>query len=78
MITLTPIPNKHPHGYLPKIAYHLAAGNEEKVNYFTQRQIEVYGPLTPENLSFISNEVNSIKRTWAQEEAEFNSHLNYI
>lgn len=44
---------KHPNGYLPKIAYHMAQGNHAKVQYFADRQIETYGPLTSENMALI-------------------------
>jgi hypothetical protein len=67
---------KYPNGYLPKIAYHMAADNPEKVSYFFNRQAEAYGPITPENMEFITKEVNKIKRIWAAEEREFNSHLS--
>ncbi len=44
---------KHPNGYLPKIAYHMAQGNAEKVQYFADRQVQQYGPITSENLDVI-------------------------
>ena len=37
---------KHPHGYLPKIVYHITKGNFDKVQYFYDRQVETHGPLT--------------------------------
>lgn len=37
---------KHPNGYLPKIVYHLTKGAWDKVQYFYDRQVEDYGPLT--------------------------------
>jgi hypothetical protein len=67
---------KHPNGYLPKIAYHIASDNYEAVAHFFERQVEAYGPITAENMEFIGKEVNKIKRIWAAEEREFNSHLN--
>jgi hypothetical protein len=75
MITLTPLPTKYSHGYLPKIALHTALGNEDKVNYFWTRQMNVYGPITATQWQWITQKVDSIKREWAQEEAEFKSHL---
>ena len=63
-------------GYLPKIAYHMASNNPEKVSYFFNRQAQAYGPITPENMEFITKEVNKIQRIWASEEREFNSHLS--
>lgn len=44
---------KYPDGYLPKIAYHMAQGNAEKVQYFADRQVQQYGPITSENLDVI-------------------------
>lgn len=72
--TMNPM-NPYKNGYLPKIAYHTAANNPEKVEYFTNRQIEVYGRIDGSDLSWIANEVYLIKKEWAQEMAEFNSHL---
>lgn len=37
---------KHPNGYLPKIVYHITKGNWDKFEYFYNRQVEIYGPLT--------------------------------
>ena len=62
-------------GYLNKIAYHIAANNAEKVSYFMNRQVEVYGPITPENMAFVTKESNKIQRVWALEMQEFKSHL---
>jgi len=45
--------SKHPQGYLPKIAYHLARGNEPKVKYFTERQINEYGEVKPSHKEFV-------------------------
>ena len=33
--------------YFYKIAYHSFMGNLSKVMYFTEKQIETYGPITP-------------------------------
>jgi hypothetical protein len=40
--------NRYANGYLPKIAYHLAHGNQDNVDYFKQRQIATYGRITTE------------------------------
>ena len=37
---------KHPNGYIPKIVYHLSQGNTEKAQYFVDRHVDTYGPLT--------------------------------
>ena len=65
-------------GYLPKIAYHTAYNNIEKVEYFKGKQIEKSGPITTEQLMFVVNEVLKIKDTWTLEEREMNNHLGQI
>jgi len=45
--------SKYPQGYLPKIAYHLARGNDSKVEYFTERQLEQYGDVTDAHREFV-------------------------
>ena len=37
---------KYQDGYLPKIVYHITKGNWGKCEYFFNRQVETYGPLT--------------------------------
>ena len=37
---------KYPNGYLPKIVHHLLQGNMDKVQYFVDRHVATYGPLT--------------------------------
>ena len=37
---------KYKDGYLPKIAYHIANQNPDKLNYFTERHEAKYGKLT--------------------------------
>ena len=66
---------EYSNGYLPKIAFHMAHGNVERVEYFTHRQISVYGELTPWDMGLICTEVTRMQRTWKQEEQEFQSHL---
>ena len=67
--------NPYNNGFLPKIAYHMASNNPEKVSYFFNRQVQVYGPITPENMAFITKEMNKMQRIWDMEMKEFNSHL---
>ena len=67
--------NPYKNGFLPKIAYHMAANNHEKVAYFFNRQAQVYGPITGEDMAFIAKESNKIHRAWANEISEFKSHL---
>lgn len=73
--TFAGLKNPYEHGFLPKIAYHIASNNPEKVSYFFNRQAEVHGPITSENMEFITKEVNKIHRIWEVEEKEFNNHL---
>lgn len=67
--------NPYINGFLPKIAYHMAANNPDKVYYFFNRQAQVYGPITSEDMSFIKKESEKIQRAWAHEISEFRSHL---
>ena len=67
--------NKYPQGYLPKIAYHIACRNYDKVEDFHIRQQEAYGPIQPQELVEIMNQVRKIEQTWQNEQQEFNSHL---
>ena len=46
---------KHPNGYLPKIVYHLTKGNWDKVQYFYDRQVAAYGPLTEADRKVMGN-----------------------
>ena len=46
---------KYTNGYLPKIVHHLLQGNMDKVEYFTQRQEAVYGPLTDKDRQFMAD-----------------------
>ena len=41
---------KYPDGYLPKIAYHIANQNPDKLNYFTDQHEALYGKLTQEDI----------------------------
>lgn len=66
---------KYENGYLPRIAYHMAANNPESVAHFTERQEARYGRLTAEDMVFITHEVAKLQRIWANEMREFNSHL---
>ena len=70
--------SKHPNGYLPKIAYHMAEDNHEAVAHFFERQVVAYGPITAEDMVWIMRERKKIERVWAAEEREFNNSLNII
>ena len=66
---------KYENGYLPKISYHLAKGNPDKVEFFVNRHQEVYGPLTPQDWYWVTQRMNQIRQEWRDEEMEFRSHL---
>ena len=61
--------------YLGKIAYHLACGNIEKVNYFFEHQVKMFGPITADDMMVIINRRNKIVREWEMEQNEFNAHI---
>jgi hypothetical protein len=62
-------------GYLNKIAYHLACGNDEKVEYFFNRQVQVYGPITSFQMKHITETRDDIVKEWEMEMNEFNAHI---
>ena len=49
--------NRYPNGYLPKIAYHIAQSNYDKVEYFLNQQTRRYGELTILDMTFILNAI---------------------
>jgi hypothetical protein len=65
-------------GYLPKIAYHLAAGNGDKFLYFSDKQANTYGKITPKQMLWINDRKESILKEWAVEMKEMNDHLGRI
>lgn len=46
--------------YFSKIAYHSFMGNLSKVVYFTEKQIETYGPITPLDQMEISSRIRCL------------------
>jgi len=46
---------KYPNGYLPKIVHHITKGNWDKVQFFYDRQLEHYGPLTEADCSVMGS-----------------------
>tara|TARA_Y100000385_G_scaffold52530_1_gene49715 strand:+ start:786 stop:947 length:162 start_codon:yes stop_codon:yes gene_type:complete len=46
--------------YLGKIAYHLACGNEDKAQYFFERQVKMFGPITADDMMVIINRRDKI------------------
>jgi hypothetical protein len=51
---------RYAQGYLPKIAYHMFKGNDEKINYFVKRQEDTYGPITPTQISEVEDMVDGL------------------
>ena len=52
--------NKYPNGYLPKIAYHIANQNVDKLNYFTAQHEAKYGKLTASDVSKVIDMVTEL------------------
>ena len=67
--------NRYPQGYLGKIAYHMFKGNFDKVQYFAQRHVLIYGDISEEDDRMINQLVIDFKRQQEAEEREFQSHL---
>ena len=61
--------------YLGKIAYHLACGNIEKVDYFFECQVKAFGPITADEMRIIIKRRDDIVRKWEVEQNEFNAHI---
>ena len=61
--------------YLGKIAYHLACGNEDKAQYFFERQVKMFGPITAEDMMVIINRRDKIVRQCENGLKEFNAHI---
>jgi hypothetical protein len=53
----------------------MADNNHEAVAHFFERQVAAYGPITAEDMQFITRESARLHRMWANEMKEFNSHL---
>ena len=52
--------DRYPQGYLPKIAYHIFKGNDEKANYFIERQVAQYGEMSVEEMIFVGDEIKNL------------------
>ena len=71
--------SKYPQGYLPKIAYHLARGNDSKVEYFTERQLEQYGDVTNAHKEFVQlRRTRTLQAMDAKGREYFDSYLDAI
>ena len=69
---------KYEKGYLPKISYHLAQGNSNKVEYFVNRHTQAYGAPTPGDWYWVCERVKHLQQEWRDEEMEFNNHLGKL
>jgi hypothetical protein len=69
---------KYENGYLPKISYHLAMGNPDKVEFFVRRHTALYGSPTPYDWYWVTQRVVRLQREWAIEAQEFNNHLGKL
>ena len=74
-LNIYPMSTKYHNGYLPKISYHLAKGNPDKVEFFVRRQTALYGSPTPADWYWVTQRVNQIRQEWRDEEMEYRSHL---
>jgi len=70
--------NYYPQGYLGKIAYHMFKGNFDEVQYFSKRQVQVYGDITEEDDRIINQLVIDFHRQQAAEQREFQAHLGWF
>jgi hypothetical protein len=61
--------------YLGKIAYHLACDNEDKAQYFFERQVKAFGPITADDMMVIINRRDKLVKQWEMESKEFNAHI---
>jgi hypothetical protein len=61
--------------YLGKIAYHLAWRDLDRAQYFFERQVKMFGPITAEDMMVIINRRDKIVKEWEMEMKEFNSHI---
>ena len=52
--------DRYPEGYLPKIAYHIFKGNDEKVNYFIERQEAQYGEMGVEEMTKVGQKIKDL------------------
>jgi hypothetical protein len=66
---------KYPNGYLPKVAYHVAQGNEERAISFAKSHVEKYGLIDAEGMITLVKlvEENRLRQQILLE--EFHSHL---
>ena len=52
--------DRYPEGYLPKIAYHIFKGNDEKANYFIERQETQYGEMGVEEMTKVGQKIKDL------------------
>ena len=52
-------------GYLPKIAYHMYKGNQDRVDYFVYRQMSVYGEIEDRQAWWVHQEVERLRERQA-------------
>ncbi len=63
---------------LTAIALEICHSDHTKADRLLNAHQGIYGYMSVEEIMFIMREVESIKRIWATEEAEFKAHLNYL
>ena len=58
--------SKYENGYLPKIAYHMFKGNQDRVDYFVHRQLTTYGPIEDRQRWWVIEEVHRLREQQAK------------
>jgi hypothetical protein len=61
--------------YLDRIAYNLAGGNQDEAFVNFNLQVELNGPITAEQMTYIINRRDAIVREWEMEMNEFRTHI---
>ncbi len=63
---------------LVSIALEMCHNNAKSAEQLLQNYQMEHGYLSYQEVMYIHAQVNSTKRIWAMEEAEFKAHLNYL
>lgn len=63
---------------LTAIALEICHSKHTKAEQLLNTYQGIYGYMSVEEIMFIMKEVESTKRIWAMEEAEFKAHLNHL
>jgi hypothetical protein len=61
--------------YLDRIAYNLACDNQDEATANFNLQVELNGPITAEQITYITKRRDEIVREWEMEMNEFRTHI---